>query len=59
MDTETLKSLAELGYAFILIAWLMRSIISLTARLRETQDRYLSHLESDIQSLRELEDKKD
>jgi len=59
MDTETLKSLAELGYAFILIAWLMRSNLSLIERLRNMQDRYLTHLESDISALRGDEKKED
>jgi len=55
MDTETLKSLAELRYAFILIAWLMRSNLSLVERLRSLQDRFLTHLESDIDALRKDE----
>jgi len=53
VDTETLKSLAELGYAFILIAWLMRTNLSLTQRLRDIQDRFFTHLEADIKDVRE------
>jgi len=53
MDTETLKSLAELGYAFILIAWLMRTNLSLTQRLRDIQDRFFTHLETDIKDARD------
>jgi len=53
MDTETLKSLAELGYAFILIAWLMKSSISLEARKKEIEDRFIKHLEGDIDALRD------
>lgn len=58
MDTETLKSIAELGYAFILIAWLMSSSKNLDARKKEIEDRFLKHLEDDIHSLRS-EDTKD
>lgn len=54
MDPETLKSLAELGYAFILIAWLMRTNLSLTQRLRDIQDRFFSHLEEDVKDAREV-----
>lgn len=59
MDTEALKSLAELGYAFILIAWLMTSHKDLKQRLRDTQDRYVSHLEKDIEVLRDDDNKKE
>jgi len=48
IDTQLIASLAELGSTALLIYWLMRSDLSRTERLRETQDKFLEHLQEDI-----------
>lgn len=56
MEVELVKSIAELGYAMVLIAWLMTSYKDVKQRLRDTQDDFISHLESDISKLSQKDD---